>query len=148
MQTALNFLNIDCKIIHNNINVSSIFVNKAGEWKLGGLEFSFAYEQRSQIDTLILNKLPLLSRYEQPENKTSGNNSEIWSVDSWGLGCLIWEIFNGILQNVTALKNHGKVSIFKILHACQTFGLMKTGIGIFINSDFSADRDVIFFQDT
>ncbi len=110
VQTALNFLNTDCKIVHNNINMSSIFVNKAGEWKLCGLEFSYAHEQRSQVDPLILNKLPLLSRYEAPEKNAPGNNGEIWSaVDSWGLGCLIWEIFNGILQNVATLKNHGKV---------------------------------------
>ena len=42
--TALNFLNNDCKIVHNNVCMSSIVVNRAGEWKLTGFEYSHPIE--------------------------------------------------------------------------------------------------------
>jgi SCY1-like protein 1 len=29
----------------------------------------------------------------------------------WGLGCLIWEVFNGPLPKTSSLKSFGKVSI-------------------------------------
>lgn len=32
------------------------------------------------------------------------------NVDSWGLGCLIWEIFNGFLVDQEKLKSLGKIS--------------------------------------
>ncbi len=32
------------------------------------------------------------------------------SADMWGLGCLIWEVFNGTLPKTSALKSLGKVS--------------------------------------
>jgi len=32
------------------------------------------------------------------------------NIDSWGLGCLIWEIFNGTLYEQEKLKGLGKIS--------------------------------------
>jgi SCY1-like protein 1 len=32
-------LNEDNNIIHGNIQLSSIFISRSGEWKLGGLDF-------------------------------------------------------------------------------------------------------------
>lgn len=32
------------------------------------------------------------------------------STDMWGLGCLIWEVFNGSLSQINSLKSVGKVS--------------------------------------
>ncbi len=34
----------------------------------------------------------------------------IRSVDMWGLGCLIWEVYNGPLSQSMALKNTNNVS--------------------------------------
>jgi serine/threonine protein kinase len=34
---------------------------------------------------------------------------EKWSTDMWGLGCLVWEIFNGELPRNSALKSPGKI---------------------------------------
>lgn len=34
--TALNFLHYDCSVVHGNVNMASIFVDMAGDWKLGG----------------------------------------------------------------------------------------------------------------
>lgn len=34
------------------------------------------------------------------------------SYDMWGLGCLIWEVFNGPLTQQSSLKNIDRVRIF------------------------------------
>jgi len=36
-------------------------------------------------------------------------NTNFRSADMWGLGCLIWEVFNGSLQSPSSLKAIGKV---------------------------------------
>jgi SCY1-like protein 1 len=96
--------------------MSSIVVNKAGEWKLTGLEYCHGIDEQ-QVPPKVLSAL---DRYEPPEkspvnnlkmppNKNTNLIPSESGVDSWGLGCLIWEIFNGLLPNVNALKNPGKV---------------------------------------
>ena len=55
--------------------------------------------------------LELLRRYDPPESAKSGGarRAEKWSMDAWGLGCLVWEVFNGPLKQVASLKNTSKV---------------------------------------
>ena len=36
LAAATNFLNIDCKIVHGQISLCSLFVDKGMDWKLGG----------------------------------------------------------------------------------------------------------------
>jgi len=31
-------MNGDCNLLHGNVTAGSVFVTKAGDWKLGGLE--------------------------------------------------------------------------------------------------------------
>ena len=114
----MNFLNNDCKLIHNNVCISSIVVNKAGEWKLTGFEYTHGIEDQQ----FPLKVLPSLDRYDPPEkspvanlkasNANRNNLSSESGVDSWMLGCLIWEIFNGVLPSMNALKSPGNASIF------------------------------------
>ncbi len=45
---ALKFLHDDCKLAHCNVNWDTIFVNKVGDWNLGGMDLlgpkeSFSY---------------------------------------------------------------------------------------------------------
>ncbi|GBM05859.1 N-terminal kinase-like protein [Araneus ventricosus] len=106
-QTAsgLGFLNKDCQLSHNNICLSSIFVDRAGEWRLFGLEYVASVKEPFPIKVL-----PSLRTYNPPEHETSRQEDfPPWAYDSWGLGCLIWEVFNGRLTKVSALKNPGKV---------------------------------------
>ena len=35
---ALQFLHYDCSLVHANVCIPSIFVDQAGDWKLGGME--------------------------------------------------------------------------------------------------------------
>ncbi|XP_028050978.1 N-terminal kinase-like protein isoform X2 [Monomorium pharaonis] len=96
---ALNFLNNDGNLRHNNVNLWTVFVNEeSGEWKLGGVEYMTA------IDTPY-NFLPSMFQvYQLPEAKEGLKPATKCSVDMWGLGCLIWETYNGILNSSSQLK--------------------------------------------
>lgn len=112
--TALSFLNNDCKLVHNNVNISSVFVNRAGDWKLAGFEYVHSSEDQNVNPYKVLNTLDC---YEPPEKSPANNmhtnrnslQNDSAAVDAYGLGCLIWEIFNGILPNAGALRNPGKI---------------------------------------
>lgn len=58
-QRALSFLNNDGSLRHNSVSIWSVFVNSAGEWKLGGLEFVQSVDNNNQHNiTLIPVKIP------------------------------------------------------------------------------------------
>ncbi|XP_018327549.1 N-terminal kinase-like protein isoform X2 [Agrilus planipennis] len=100
---ALSFLNNDGNLRHNNVNIWSIFVNTAGEWKLGGVE----YVGNTQDNFGSIKIIPSLEIYDPPEKSDPNKQRQITkcSSDMWGLGCLIWEVFNGPLQQQSSLKN-------------------------------------------
>lgn len=81
-------------LIHNNVCLSSIFIDRAGEWKLFGLEYMFGGEDHPP--TKVSHGL---DKYEPPE-KSSRKRSCKWSSDMWGLGIfkifLTFKIFTGI----------------------------------------------------
>ncbi|CAH8431440.1 unnamed protein product [Schistosoma rodhaini] len=84
---ALIFLNDDGKLAHNDVRLDSVFVTTAGEWKLGALDFVGPVNEppppiRQTAGFVDANTT---DPYMPPDNRL---------VDSWGLGCLIWEIFN------------------------------------------------------
>jgi SCY1-like protein 1 len=111
----------------------SIYVNACGIWRIGGLEYVC-----SNADDIIPTKvLTFQQTYTPPERVDSSrrpsgpkwhvlliiiyvfNNKSLKlinrSVDSWGLGCLIWEVFNGSLPEANKLKSLGKVIIISFL---------------------------------
>uniref|UniRef100_A0A2H8TJL8 N-terminal kinase-like protein n=1 Tax=Melanaphis sacchari TaxID=742174 RepID=A0A2H8TJL8_9HEMI len=89
---GLKFLNFEAKLCHNKVNIWSVFVNKAGQWKLGELEYMNAVENSPPSYASDLYRAP-------------GHRQSPFSIDVWGLGVLIWEVFNGPLSNQSALKN-------------------------------------------
>ncbi|GJQ78354.1 hypothetical protein Trydic_g22181 [Trypoxylus dichotomus] len=105
---ALSFLNNDGNLRHNNVNIWSVFVNSAGEWKLGSVE----YITNAQDHNSIVNKItPSLEIYDPPEKNDPMKLRQMTkcSTDMWGLGCLIWEVFNGPLSQQTSLKTLNKI---------------------------------------
>lgn len=103
-------------MIHNNLNLASVVVNRAGEWKLTGFEFAYCVDDHQTPYKC----LPSLDRYEPPErsplnnikstpSRESNTVEQLHAIDSWGLGVLIWEIFNGFLTDRNSLKNPGRV---------------------------------------
>ncbi|KAJ8672982.1 hypothetical protein QAD02_004243 [Eretmocerus hayati] len=89
---ALSFLNNDGSLRHNNVNLWSVFVNEeSGEWKLGSVEYMTA------VDAPYTSLPQVLQVYRPPEAKENSKPATKCCVDMWGLGCLIWEAFNGPL---------------------------------------------------
>lgn len=96
----------DGNLKHNNVQIGSIFVNAAGEWKLGGLEFVSSTEN----STLLLERIPnTLASLDPPELQASTKGGTKCSTDAWGLGVLLWEVFNGLLPARSSLKNVEKI---------------------------------------
>lgn len=103
---GLSFLNNDGKLIHYNVCASSVFVTPGGEWKLGGVEY--ANPDSSVFPVKIL---PQLDVYNPPEKADPSRmrTTTKWAADMWGLGCLIWEAFNGLLDQSFSLKTTSKI---------------------------------------
>lgn len=103
--TGLTFLNKDCQLSHYNVCMPSVFVDRAGEWKLFGLEYLTPSKDPPPIKVL-----PSLQIYNPPEHESSKHDDNpLWAYDSWGLGCLIWEASNGRLTKISSLKSPGKI---------------------------------------
>ncbi|CAG8438244.1 5507_t:CDS:10 [Acaulospora colombiana] len=108
--SALKFLNNDCAMIHGNVRISSIFTNKAGEWKLAGFELmSSLKEDNPTYGGLVYES----SKYASPEVSTSSwdvlKDHDVWVTDSWNYGTLIYEIYNGPFTSPSQLDNPGSI---------------------------------------
>ncbi|XP_068200281.1 N-terminal kinase-like protein isoform X2 [Palaemon carinicauda] len=103
---GLSFLNNDGKLIHYNVCASSVFVTPGGEWKLGGVEYA-----NSDSSVFPVKILPQLDVYNPPEkvDPSRMRTTTKWAADMWGLGCLIWEAFNGPLDQSFSLKTTSKI---------------------------------------
>nr|AAG17902.1 telomerase regulation-associated protein [Homo sapiens] len=119
---ALSFLVNDCSLIHNNVCMAAVFVDRAGEWKLGGLDYM--YSAQATGGGPPRKGIPELEQYDPPELADSSGRvvREKWSADMWRLGCLIWEVFNGPLPRAAALRNPGKIPKTLVPHYCELVG--------------------------
>ncbi|XP_068596978.1 N-terminal kinase-like protein [Brachionichthys hirsutus] len=119
---ALNFLINDCHLLHNNLGVWSVFVDRAGEWKLGGLDHVAPEQGDPSGVSLPAPKAvyPDMEKYDPPEMPSS--NAEKWSGEVWRLGCLIWEVFNGSLPRTSSLRSLGKIHKSLVPHYCELVG--------------------------
>ncbi|KAK7104395.1 N-terminal kinase-like protein [Littorina saxatilis] len=118
---GLAFLVNDCNLIHNNVCMASIFVDPAGEWKIGGVDYMYPAQGADSIPPVKI--LPVLQKYDPPEKadgaRVIGNK---WASDMWGLGCLIWEVFNGTLPRTASLKSLGKIPKMLVPKYCELVG--------------------------
>ena len=103
---ALAFLNNDAKLKHNNLHAASVFVTPAGDWKLAGLESVCGADQEAPVQVL-----PTTAKYSPPERSdhSKARLASSWAADVWGLGCLIWEVFNGALPSSENLGKLGEI---------------------------------------
>lgn len=104
---GLNFINTDCQLNHNNINIHSIFVNTSGVWKIGGLEYICPLDENPPPRTD-----ELADKYSAPERldpTKARHPGQKFAVDSWGMGCLVWESFNKPLAPSSSVKTIGKM---------------------------------------
>ena len=50
-----------------------------------------------------------LAKYAPPELKSSPYAETTAEQDMWGLGCIVWEVFNGPLQSANDLGRIGNI---------------------------------------
>ncbi|KAI9143544.1 armadillo-type protein [Paraphysoderma sedebokerense] len=97
--TAVQFINRDCQYIHGNIKLSSIFVTKSGEWKLGGFDMVSSMKEDMPIITNYAGLMPDMMRICPPEIRTHGwavlrDQTTVHSTDSWLYAALVTEVYN------------------------------------------------------
>jgi len=61
-----------------------------------------------------------LKVYSPPELKNNPSNPPTQNQDLWGLGCIIWEVFNGPLLQTTDLAKIGRIpaklaTVYKVI---------------------------------
>lgn len=102
---ALGFLH-DQGLIHARLNPSSVFVTPAGDWKLAGFETVTPHQSPA-----MLNENPMLQSdpYKSPELIRGAwemiARASPSAIDSWALGCLMFEAHSGSLTKPDQLKN-------------------------------------------
>lgn len=102
---ALGFMH-QSGLIHARVNASTIFVTPSGDWRIGGLE---AVTQHSSASSLSQFVSLQLEAYRSPEY-SRGNWHEVTNeaahlIDSWALGCLMYEAHAGSLTSPDQLRN-------------------------------------------
>ncbi|KAJ2547616.1 Nuclear aminoacylation-dependent tRNA export pathway component [Coemansia sp. RSA 1933] len=107
---TLRFINEDCKLVHANVSTESVFVTQAGEWRLGGLELLDALSgdpAGSQIYRHYTAAIPGYAAHMAPElqsqNYSGVESGKPGAVDGWGLACLIYQVYNGVLTSSAQL---------------------------------------------
>uniref|UniRef100_A0A069DWW8 N-terminal kinase-like protein n=1 Tax=Panstrongylus megistus TaxID=65343 RepID=A0A069DWW8_9HEMI len=102
---AVSFLNEDGKLRHNNLSATAVFVTEAGVWKLADLGYV------TELNALYPTKDSYTHKYDPPEivKSRSGPISSPWAIDSWGLGILVWEVYNGKIVEAQNLKKINNV---------------------------------------
>jgi SCY1-like protein 1 len=109
LAAAVNFLSIDCRMVHGQVSLASVFVDKGMDWKLGGFEMAV---EAAKADAAYFASAAaaLPKRYQSPE--LARGNMEVLAAlpvaaDWWALGCTIFEIFCGEIKSPADLKKIG-----------------------------------------
>jgi SCY1-like protein 1 len=108
---AVHFLNVDCGLVHGNVTLDAIVVNRACDWKLAGLELVSDTTKRDQPLEHFHTLLPDV--YKPPE--LTGTQEPFWvtlcrsprTYDAWLLGCLMSQIFHE--QEYSAFRGESQV---------------------------------------
>ncbi|KAJ2817337.1 Nuclear aminoacylation-dependent tRNA export pathway component, partial [Coemansia sp. 'formosensis'] len=120
---TMRFINEDCKLIHANLSAASVFVTKAGEWKLGGLELvdspaptanpGGSSGQQQQAYRYYTGVIPGYSARMAPEFEGQKwdvvEKAKPGAVDGWYLACLVCEVYNGGLRSASQLQTQGQI---------------------------------------
>ncbi|KGO38613.1 Armadillo-like helical [Penicillium expansum] len=97
--TTLKFINDDASSVHGAVRASSVFIGESGEWKLGGFDILSSMKEDDAIIYTYGSSVPDAGRYTPPEVVKTGwdtiKRNPLAAVDAYGLGILIFEVFNG-----------------------------------------------------
>eukprot|EP01028_Stygiella_incarcerata_P000773 TRINITY_DN1120_c0_g1_i3.p1 TRINITY_DN1120_c0_g1~~TRINITY_DN1120_c0_g1_i3.p1 ORF type:complete len:836 (+),score=245.77 TRINITY_DN1120_c0_g1_i3:549-3056(+) len=91
---AISFLH-ERKLVHGNVNIDSIFVNRSGDWKLFGLDFLWDPSKCSSSAAAVTLFGPkwIPTSYHPPEGLSSASLGD--TIDVYGFAMLIYEVFIG-----------------------------------------------------
>uniref|UniRef100_A0A6B2KYM5 Protein kinase domain-containing protein n=1 Tax=Arcella intermedia TaxID=1963864 RepID=A0A6B2KYM5_9EUKA len=99
IMTAVSFIN-EKGITHGNVGIQSVFVNKHGDWKLGGFEFMtehvLAKDKSGPFFYGIRNNLIPAHIFPPEITNTNYAFSALppHSIDSWLTGCFLYALFS------------------------------------------------------
>ncbi|XP_031373956.1 probable inactive serine/threonine-protein kinase scy1 [Punica granatum] len=109
---AVSFLNNDCKLVHGNVCVASVVVTQTLDWKLHAFDVlsEFDGNNPAAAGPMLQYEWLVGAQYKPTEltksDWTAIRRSPPWAIDSWGLGCLIYELFSGMkLSSTEDLRN-------------------------------------------
>ncbi|KAJ2682015.1 Nuclear aminoacylation-dependent tRNA export pathway component, partial [Coemansia spiralis] len=114
---ALSFVNGDCKLVHANVSAASVFVTKAGEWRLAGFELTDTLESKSGGEQHMYRHytavIPGYAARMAPEIESQAwarvEKGKIGALDGWGLACLIHEVYNGASRPAVQPPAQGRI---------------------------------------
>ncbi|KAK9061008.1 hypothetical protein SSX86_018188 [Deinandra increscens subsp. villosa] len=113
---AVSFLNNDCKLVHGNVCLESVVVTPTLDWKLHAFDALSEFDGNNELSTgpMLQYEWIVGSQYKPMELAKSDwatiRKSPPWAIDSWGLGCLIYEIFGGLkLSKTEELRNTASI---------------------------------------
>ncbi|XP_018719669.2 probable inactive serine/threonine-protein kinase scy1 isoform X2 [Eucalyptus grandis] len=113
---AVSFLNNDCKLVHANVCVASVVVTQTLDWKLHAFDVlsEFDGNNPSASGPMLQYEWLVGTQYKPMELVKSDwaavRKSPPWAIDSWGLGCLIYELFSGMkLSRTEELRNTASI---------------------------------------
>ncbi|OLN85546.1 putative inactive serine/threonine-protein kinase scy1 [Colletotrichum chlorophyti] len=96
---TIKFINDEATSIHGNLRVGSVYTSESGEWKMSGFEVLSSVKDDDAVIYTYGSLVPDSGRYAPPELARGGwdaiKKSPHSAVDSFGFGCLIFEVFNG-----------------------------------------------------
>ncbi|XP_044509401.1 probable inactive serine/threonine-protein kinase scy1 isoform X2 [Mangifera indica] len=113
---AVSFLNNDCKLVHGNVCLASVVVTQTLDWKLHAFDVLSEFDGNNEAATGAMLQYAWLvgAQYKSMELAKSDwaaiRKSPPWAIDSWGLGCLIYELFSGMrLSKTEELRNTASI---------------------------------------
>ncbi|AQK99678.1 Protein kinase family protein with ARM repeat domain [Zea mays] len=113
---AVSFLNNDCKLVHGNVCLASVVVTQTLDWKLHAFDVLSEFDANNEASGSPMLQFEWLvgTQYKPMELSKSDwasiRKSPPWAIDSWGLGCLIYELFSGAkLARTEDLRNTASI---------------------------------------
>ncbi|XP_051138422.1 uncharacterized protein LOC127256452 [Andrographis paniculata] len=113
---AVSFLNNDCKLVHGNVCTASVVVTQTLDWKLHAFDVLSEFDGNNEASNgpMLQYEWLIGSQYKPMELSKSDwstiRKSPPWALDSWGLGCLIYELFSGMkLTRTEELRNTANI---------------------------------------
>ncbi|WIA22885.1 hypothetical protein OEZ86_009825 [Tetradesmus obliquus] len=105
MTNAVSFINNSCNMIHGYLCMAAVVVTDSLDWKLHG--FDLLSEHALTGDFALKHASWMVASQYKPAELAKCEWQAVqqgppWAVDSWGLGCMMQEVFSG--QPLTAVE--------------------------------------------